>query len=384
MNSVRLTTRATSRPGFTITEMLVTVGVIVILASILVISLSSATRSAQRAKTIQLMNSIKTAISRFKVDQGYLPPMLGVAGTNADSPGHGRDLLGLPGASNVGGNATNSDFYELQSHYSLTSLPEYLLGYGDRRYDGYGFVSSPTELLPPLGAPNVPGTPSYQPGYNEYPGLGFRSPGLDGCWNGTLNPRLASGGSNPNPTGVPFPDRNPDNLGIPSYTGGNSTAMPGKVYGPYLDVSDPSVLGEAVGLGVEDGEFSRIQTWDRILLPGDGNYSQSDATPKVFLDYWGNPIRFYARPPRDLRTPREFDPRFTLGDVVTLRPQSFPVGSAPNESAWTDANDDGSTSRALISAEYALFTPGADGKNDDARRVDEEDYNNDNLVEVGP
>ena len=79
MNSVRPTTRATSRPGFTITEMLVTVGVIVILASILVISLSSATRSAQRAKTVQLMNSIKTAISRFKVDQGYLPPMLGVA-----------------------------------------------------------------------------------------------------------------------------------------------------------------------------------------------------------------------------------------------------------------------------------------------------------------
>ena len=159
--------------------------------------------------------------------------------------------------------------------------------------------------------------------------------------------------------------------------------MPGKVYGPYLDVSDPTVLGEAVALEVEDGDVGRVQTWERILLPGDGNYSQTEATPKVFLDYWGNPIRYYARPPRDLRTPREFDSRFTLADVISLRPQSFPVGTS-NESAWADANGDTSTSRSLISAEYALFTPGADGKNDDARRVDENDYNSDNLVEIGP
>jgi prepilin-type N-terminal cleavage/methylation domain-containing protein len=383
MNLVRPTIRTTPRRGFTITEMLVTVGVIVILASILVISLSSATRTAQRAKTVQLMNSIKTAISRFKVDQGYIPPVLGVAGTDVDSPGHGRDLAGLPGASNVGGTATNDDYYELQSHYSLTSLPEYLLGYGDRRYDGYGFVSSPTELLPPLTSVSEPGTPGYQPGYNEYPGLGFRSPGLDGYWNATLNPRLASSSSNPSLSGVPFPDRNPDNLGLTSFTGGNSTGMPGKVYGPYLDVSDPTVLGEAVGLGVEDGAVGRLQTWDRILLPGDGNYSASDATPKVFLDYWGNPIRYYARPPRDLRTPREFDPRFTLSDVIALRPQSFPIGSS-NESAFADGNGDDSTSRSLISAEYALFTPGADGRNDDEKRVDDDDYNSDNLVEIGP
>ena len=383
MNSVRSTTRRTPRRGFTITEMLVTVGVIVILASILVISLSAASRSAQRAKTIQLMNSIKTAIARFKVDQGYLPPVLANGGTGTDLAGHGRDLVGLPGAENVGGTATNADYFELQGHYSLTSLPEYLLGYGDRRYDGYGFVATSNQLLPPLTAANDPGSSSYQPGYNEYPGLGFRSPGLDGYWNATLNPRLAPSGTDPNVNGVVFADRNPDNLGAASFTGGNSTAMPGRVYGPYLDVSDPTVLGEVVDLGSEEGENGRLQTWDRILLPGDGNYSQTESTPKVFLDYWGHPIRFYARPPRDLRTPREFDPRFTLADVVTLRPQSFPVGSA-NESAWADANGDTSTSRALISAEYALFTPGADGKNDDARRVDEDDYNSDNLVEIGP
>ena len=64
-----------------------------------------------------------------------------------------------------------------------------------------------------------------------------------------------------------------------------------------------------------------------------------------------------------------------------VRPQ--PLGST-SESAWADANGDASTSRALLAAEYALFTPGADGRNDDERRIDEESYNLDNLVEVGP
>ena len=39
------------RRGFTITEMLVTVGVIVVLAGILITALSSASRTAQKAKT---------------------------------------------------------------------------------------------------------------------------------------------------------------------------------------------------------------------------------------------------------------------------------------------------------------------------------------------
>jgi prepilin-type N-terminal cleavage/methylation domain-containing protein len=383
MRSVRSTNRFVIRRGFTITEMLVTVGVIVILASILVVALSSATRSAQRAKTVQLMNSIKTAIARFKVDQGYLPPVLGYQNTSPGEVGHGRDLLPLPVGASSGGDLEGDDYKQMQAHYSLTSLPEYLLGYGDRRFDGYGYVATPAQPIPPLTAVYDPGSPGYQPGYNEYPGLGFRSPGLDGFWNGTLNPRLAASGGNPNLNGVGFPDRNPDNIGVTSFSGNNQTNMPGRVYGPYLDVSDPTVLGEVSGLDYDDtGTIALRQTWDRILLPGDGVYGQSGA-PKVFLDYWGNPIRFYARPPADLRNPGELDSRYSLSDVIALRPRSFPVGST-NESAWADGNADTSTSRSLISAEYALFTPGADGKNDDEKRVDDDDYNSDNLVEIGP
>ena len=383
MRSVRPTHRFVIRRGFTITEMLVTVGVIVILASILVVALSSATRSAQRAKTVQLMSSIKTAIARFKVDQGYLPPVLGYQDTPPSDVGHGRDLLPLPVGASSGGDLQSDDYRQMQAHYSLTSLPEYLLGYGDRRFDGYGYVATPAQPIPPLTAVYDPGSPGYQPGYNEYPGLGFRSPGLDGYWNGTLNPRLAGSGGSPSFTGVAFPDRNPDNIGLSSFTGNNQTNMPGRVYGPYLDVSDPTVLGEVSGLDYDDtGTVALRQTWDRILLPGDGVYGQG-TEPKVFLDYWGNPIRFYARPPADLRNPGELDSRYSLSDVIALRPQSFPVGSA-NESAWADGNTDTSTSRSLISAEYALFTPGADGKNDDEKRVDDDDYNSDNLVELGP
>ncbi|MEC8734698.1 MAG: type II secretion system protein [Planctomycetota bacterium] len=377
------TSRPARRPGFTITEMLVTVGVIVILASILVIALSSATRSSQRAKTGQLMNSIKTAIARFKTDQGYLPPVLGPGATPADSIGHGRDLLAPPFGASGAGTLQNDDYREVQAYFSLTSLPEYLLGYGDRRFDGYGFVATNSQPIPPLLANNDPGSPGYQQGYKEYPSLGFRSPGLDGYWNATLNPRFAEGVVDPNRNGVAFPDRNPDDLGIASFTGGNLTTMPGRVYGPYLDVSDPTVLGEVRGLSISDEGGNGVrQEWERVLLPGDGDYGQG-VPPKVFLDYWGNPIRFYARPPRDLRAPGVLDDRYTLADVVALRPQSFAVGST-SESAWADANGDTSTSRALLAAEYALFTPGADGRNDDERRIDVEGYNLDNLVEVGP
>ena len=329
------------------------------------------------------MNSIKTAIARFKTDQGYLPPVLGPGDTPANSIGHGRDLLAPPFGSSNSGALQNDDYRELQGYFSLTSLPEYLLGYGDRRFDGYGFVATDSQPIPPLTTSNDPGSPGYQQGYKEYPSLGFRSPGLDGFWNATLNPRFASGGNDPNLRGVGFPDRNPDDLGVASFTGGNLTSMPGRVYGPYLDVSDPSVLGEVRELSIVDQGGNGVQqVWERVLLPGDGDYGQG-VPPKVFLDYWGNPIRFYARPPRDLRSPGVLDDRYTLADVVALRPQSFAEGST-NESAWADANGDTSTSRSLISAEYALFTPGADGRSDDERRIDPEDYNIDNLMEVGP
>ena len=129
--------------------------------------------------------------------------------------------------------------------------------------------------------------------------------------------------------------------------------------------------------GTADG-----QTWNRVLLPGDAGYATNN-NPKVFLDYWGNPLRYYRRPPADVRDPRMLDENFSLAEVIALRPNSFELG-ADVDSRYSDANGDSSASRALIASRYALFSPGADGKSADDARIDgNNDYNADNIVETG-
>ena len=340
--------------GFTITEMLVTVGVIVVLAGILVLSLSAASRAAQKGKTDFLMQSIKSGVERFRADHGYLPPVLGANGTNPGAPGDGRDRRPLPGAPGA-----------MNGWDSMTSLPEFLLGYDDRRMDGYGYValSSP---IPPDQA---------EPGNREFPGIGFRSPGPDGVWNATLNPR---GGGDP----YRFISRNPGNLG--NLTFGNAAEIPGKVYGPYIDLKDDSVIGEITGLEFEDDGGFVTQRFERVLLPGDEGFGLGD-NPKVFVDYWGNPIRYYRRAYNQISDPSGDRTDLNLGQVIALRPEEFAEGDGV-DSGYLDGNDDPFTSRALLSAEYALFSAGADKLNyDNVRRVDNDDeYNKDNIVKVGP
>jgi type II secretory pathway pseudopilin PulG len=368
---LRLESNSRAR-AFTITEMLVTVGVIVILAGILITTLSKAARTAQKGRTIQLMTAINDAISRFETDHGYIPPVLGPQSTVAGGVGHGRDLLSLP----VGDQ-------QQQAYYSLTSLPEFLLGYDDRRMDGFGYVPTASSPLPPWMLTGAEPDPNF-PGEREHPALGMRSPGPDGFWNATLNPRFDSLSSNVSSTGVAFANRNPGNLGARSFTGNNDHTLQGKVYGPYLDLKDATVIGE-----VEDMSFSNDpggtadgQNWGRVLLPGDAGYASGN-NPKVFLDYWGNPLRYYRRPPADVRDPRLFDDTFSLAEVIALRPSSYETG-ADVESDYADANGDFSASRALVASRYALFSPGADGKSADDVRIDgDNDYNADNIVETG-
>jgi hypothetical protein len=315
------------------------------------------------------MNAINDAISRFETDHGYLPPVLGPQSTAAGGVGHGRDLLALP----VG-------YQEQQAYYSLTSLPEFLLGYDDRRMDGFGYVPEGGNPSPPITL-----SPSdMTPGQREHPALGFRSPGPDGFWNATLNPRFGGGGTNVSATGVPFAGRNPGNLGTVSYSGNNDHTLQGKVYGPYLDLKDATVIGEVEDMAFSNGSGGTAdgQVWDRVLLPGDAGYASGN-NPKVFLDYWGNPLRYYRRPPADVRDPRLFDQSFSLAEVIALRPNSFESG-ADVDTQYADANGDASASRALIASRYALFSPGADRKSADDVRIDaDNDYNADNIVETG-
>ena len=353
------------RQGFTITEMLVTVGVIVVLAGILITALSSASRTAQKAKTDYLMQSIKSGIERFRADHGYIPPVLGNNGTAANAPGFGRDLLELPPQVDAGGGNFDSAAAEYNGWYSYTSLAEYLPGHDDRRQDGYGYVAPP--ILPPDDG---------EPGFREYPGLGMRSPGPDGVWNATLNPRV-------NDDFYLFINRNPGNLGNLSFT--NTTQMPGKVYGPYIDLKDDSVVAEMTGLRADaSNALVGRQEFDAVLLPGSDGYGTGD-NPKVFVDYWGNPIRFYRRIPENISNPARERQDLNLGDVIALRPHEFELGQEV-ESGFSDGYEDVFTTRGLQSAEFALFTAGPDRKSyDEIRRFDGDDeYNKDNIVKVGP
>ena len=338
--------RLRTRVGFTVVELLVVLAIIILLVGILLVGLNQAAGTAQAAQTRFLMNSISAGLVQFKRDHGYLPPVLGEVASFSQygqSPGWSRDVL-LP---------------ELQSDqnewFSLTSPAEYLIGYGDRTADGYGIVG---------GFDQANDT---EPGWLESPPTGFRSPGQDGVWGSLFNPR--EGLSNFAGT---FLARNPGNAGTPfvsnptgNDSGANQVLVRGRVFGPYLELKDENLLG---GLR-PDGSVAR---------PEDPDYARY---PKVILDYWGTPIRYYRTPYLE-GDPRAAPPGTGLENIFALRPWDFPEGVEVDGAE--DANGDTATSPQLKSAEFALFSLGPDRQASNGVRADESEFNRDNIVEIGP
>ncbi|MHC4415517.1 MAG: type II secretion system protein [Planctomycetota bacterium] len=322
--------------GFTIVELLIVTAMIIVLASILVVAIAGATRTSQRANSRALMNAITQALVRFKDDIGYHPPVLAVD----------RDLVDPP-------NPTSGSYVdEVQDWFSATTLAEYLTGYGHHNQDGYGVID-------PTNANDV-----YT---QERPRSGVRHPGTDGVWGATFNG--AADGS----------------LGA-RMAGSNPTIDVGKVYGPYLELKEERLLASTDGT-LTSGNLN-------VFFPGEGNYDPDD--PKVIVDYWGRPIRYYRQiypvgaissryyPPDldgdgipDVETP-------TLSDVFVLRPFDLEPGSATNGIPDLGPLGDTSTTYALRSARFALFSAGPDRSLDaDVRRDDPDELNRDNIVEVG-
>jgi type II secretory pathway pseudopilin PulG len=362
---VTATARSNPRPsprGFSIVELLVVIGIIVALLGILVVALNIASRRAQSAKTQFLLTTLVQGTAKFKIDIGYDPPVLGRTPTGF-SQGEGllRDLIGPPGWSvGADGEPNAASVSNWQNWYSITSLPEYLLGYGDRGVDGYGVAGSLS-------------TAGNTPGSKESPALGFRSPGEDGVWGALLNPR---GGQQGNGR---FGSRNPfGGSNAAEYSNRNAKILEGKVFGPYIDLKDTSILGGLKGLD---------STGAPIIVASDD--PQFDTLPKVFIDYWGNPIRYYRRAyaTGDLKGP---DPvtllganarRRDLGDLFCLRPFEFRQGE--DVAGAIDGSGDGGTLPRLKSAAVAVFSPGADKRVDETARRDEGGFNQDNLLEIG-
>ncbi|MCH8823104.1 MAG: hypothetical protein IH984_06300 [Planctomycetes bacterium] len=323
--------KQTRRSGFTLLELLVVTAMIILLLGILIVALNRGTRTAQSTNTHALMTSISQALVRFQGDIGYLPPVLDVDRNLSYPPDPG------PGFGTIG-----QYVRDIQEWYSVTTLAEYLLGYGTDKQDGYG------DPNPDIGA------------------LGLRDPGPDGVWGATIE-GLADG-----------------TISQRNLVGGLSE---GKVYGPYLELKDDHLIGS-------------IDESGTVSLPGEGSYRPDD--PKVILDYWGKPIRYYRRVYRQggLKYPYRPDPNLgesvpTLADVFVLRPYNLDPGSATDvRPELADDNEDTTTSFELKTATFALFSRGPDRFLDQTVRFDggdEGDFdrdgisgeNEDNVVEVG-
>ena len=370
------------RRAFTVIELLVVVGIIVLLVGILIVGLSGAARTAQGAQTRALMSSIANALVRFKADVGYLPPVLGRRGTLESDAGFAQDLLPSPVFElNPGGLpvANLNDLNRMREWFSPTSLATYLIGAGNRNADGFGCVGEPgfTTSSPP-------------PGARERPTLGIKHPGRDGVW-GAATP---VGGSGVIQGSV--------RARSTSQLTGNQGYLKGRVYGPYLELKDPAAVGAVVEYRVlippttSEGEAAT----PIAVGPSDANYpaarpGANDATRQNFgmciLDYWGSPIIYYRRgyvngDPRFVanREARAGVPScgFDLSDMPALRPQRFDPGTQVQGSP--DAAGDTFTSRELYGAEFALLSAGPDRRWDPRRRVGRNQENADNIVVTGP
>ena len=444
--------RRDARKAFTLVELLVVIGIIAVLAGLLIVGVGAATRKAQLANTRFLMTSMVQAMARFKADHGYYPPVLGDPGTltagafsnwnssptRSSGPsaagqllfpsgqvGWMRDLLlsptngPVPGSSTKVSQWTSAEAKALQKWHSVTSPAEYLLGWGDRSGDGYGICGT---------LPDIPPA-SPKPGQREVPRDGLRSPGADGVWGAALTPRMAtdlagsSGGTAPYTGSSLFAGKNVGTYGArnlavparakvdatPTDVGNDDSASPlrfqpnlqGKVFGPYLELKDPSVLGGVRGVR-PDGEWDVVRSNE-----GDPNF---DVYPKCIVDYWGSPIRYYRKGYMNF-TPAAPDTSkdgtaFDLGDFFALRPTRadesdfVPKAEAARECLDDENPDlqndaefqgrDRSSTRRLRSAEIAFLSAGPDRRVDLTRRLGFAgpnktlDVNEDNLVETGP
>lgn len=353
-----------TRRAFTIIELLTVVGIIVVLVGLLVVAVSSASKVAQAASTRSMMGAVSRALTQFKTDMGYLPPVLGSPTTGAStvSPGYLRDLV-LPPILTVA--PTPLQVTQIQNYYSMTSMVEYLIGPGGRDEDGYGAIGIPANTTQ---------------GFKELPPAGIRSPLKDGVWGAYSNPGPG------NQTLGNFSRRN-----LPQGSAANTSTVAnvsGRVLGPYLELKDGSLLGAIVGTDSVTGQ-------PIVARAGDNNWKQD--APKVLLDYYGQPIRFYRKgyvngDPKRIGGKRvgegtATDVGWDLSDIFVLRPQRFDLDTGiedvPENLLVADGNGDNSTTRSLRMAEFALFSSGPDQRADFTVRRDATLFNEDNIVEVG-
>ena len=285
------TERRTSRRGFTLIEMLLVIAIIALLVGLLIVALGRVRRTGELAATEKLLRSIDMGLAQFKEDHGFLPPLLDDTIAN----GAGKDLLPYPVD-----RSRNIDYY------SVLTLAPYLLGVGDLNGDSE--------------------VDQYDDGVE---GAGFRDPGIDQGWGYSFNGTAGRGRK-------AYWQSKEKMMGTPP-----TRQIPGKVFGPYLQVSGEKEIAYAKNrAGVELRE------------------------PELFAinDYWGGSIRYYRNWPKVIPQDRRLED-FLFACFGSLKSDQV-------ESFRTQAR----------SAEYIIMSTGPDIKAKDKPLEGDPVENKDNIV----
>ena len=133
-----------SRIGFTLVELVFTILIVFMLMGLLIVGLRAASGFARRTADTQTLTSLKTGISLFKGDFGFIPPLAkdtDPAGPITDlDPRTDRRSVRIYRVSNridlevLRGNVTLTG--RETRRYSVYSLPYYIMGALDREVDG--------------------------------------------------------------------------------------------------------------------------------------------------------------------------------------------------------------------------------------------------------
>lgn len=367
--------------GFTVLELLVVIAIVAVIAGLLLASLRGATDRSRAVKTRSIMRAVSIGLDAFKSDHGYHPVVLSGNSSGRQGPAW-RDVVPAPVP--IVGNTPFplSDYaVDMQRWYSITTIPEFLLGAGGREADGYGTTEIDINSS------------------GERPALGIRSPGVDGAWGSTI---FGSGLLEDRAFGLyEDPSANPSQMRLRN---------PGRVYGPYLGLEGDIRLGKVLPANTwpaapsSEAQAEAVgQDPIRVIDENNQDWLNPDAK-LVLLDPFDRPIEYFCNPyaPGDPSsvdqrksagvngtTPPIPPMRPSLADIIRLRPSAFGsesefdgnISADVFNSHVRDLRGDFSASIAARTASYALFSSGADGAYNPWLRA--HPLNSDNIVEFG-
>ena len=133
-----------SRVGFTLVELMFTILIVFMLMGLLIVGLRSASGFARRTADAQTLTSLKTGLSLFKSDFGFIPPL--VKDTDPGGPLTSLDPRTDRRSVRVYRVSSPTDLEVLRGNvtlagpgsrrYSVYSLPYYIMGALDGEVDG--------------------------------------------------------------------------------------------------------------------------------------------------------------------------------------------------------------------------------------------------------